>query len=423
MIGRSFRWASLAALPLIAACGGESPQAEGTDDAITSNAGAVLEFRFSAETVADKETPARQAIIAQLQYLQGVLTTDVQGNAQVGFVELTGIEEGAPKGDVRTIKYSASLPVIWPKAVAAPKSYEVVVPRDISAAAEFNRTYDGTCGKAEYGAEYFWHDFNPKAAQCHLKAEDVVRASASVAPHPKATSEKYPEYTKILEDDAIDVVGIFGIITNNAPFDEGVRERETFLKSAAEMLKNAKREDLKPPQSAIADSTVTGTVDVGGRARRVTVTAFLVQELASVGRDFDDRYSPLSEKADFVVYSGHAGLGSNVAALAEKTRPTKGKYQLVFINGCQTFAYLGRTMHDARIALNGANDDPNGTKYLDVVANALPSYSDNAVPTLALMKAMIDSSTKPRSYNDLLTQFSQRHLTAVFGEEDNAFQP
>src|SRR5439155_26650110 len=103
----------------------------------------------------------------------------------------------------------------------------------------------------------------------------------------------------------------------------------------------------------------------------------LVSELASTGADFDGRFGAATEGADLLVYSGHSGLGKNINAFARKARATKGHYQLAYLNGCQTFAYLGTAMHDKRRDLNGAAGDPNGTKFLDVVANALPAYGDN----------------------------------------------
>ena len=65
----------------------------------------------------------------------------------------------------------------------------------------------------------------------------------------------------------------------------------------------------------------------------------------------------------------------------------------------------------------------NGTKFLDVVANALPAYGDNGRTSLDIYQAMLTFESKAKSYNDLLEDFSSIHLVAVFGEEDNTFSP
>ena len=116
-------------------------------------------------------------------------------------------------------------------------------------------------------------------------------------------------------------------------------------------------------------------------------------------------------------------LPAGPATLAAKTKVAKGKYQLVYLNGCQSFAYLGTAMHDKHTAANGKDVDPEGTKYLDVVANALPAYGDDGATSLTLYRAMLDYGGRPKTYNQLLEDFSSIHLVAVFGEDDNAFAP
>jgi hypothetical protein len=408
---------------LAAACGSSSSSDDdASNDAITSNDGAVLEFAFTGELTTEKDTPARQAIVSQLQYIQGTLTTDVEANGQVGLVALSEIRE-TPNGDTKTIAFTASLPVIWPKGKDAPKAYDLALPADTTKLDAFNAKYDGKCGTNEYGRETFWHDWNPKAAGCAIDEADVHRSKATVRPHPNTTEGKYPEYDQVWADDELDVVAVFGIISSNTDGDEGARERESVIASFQRTLTNAKRVDNTPGASSIKDSTLTGTILVDGKSRKVKLDAILVNELASTGGDFDERFGAATEGADLLVYSGHSGLGKNINAFAQKARAKKGHYQLAYLNGCQTFAYLGTAMHDKRRDLNGAAADPNGTKFLDVVANALPAYGDNGRTIVDLYDAMTGYKQHPKSYNDILTDFSSIHLVAVFGEEDNTFSP
>lgn len=401
---------------------GEAPADDATDVAITSNDGKLFDFTFESELIAPKETSARTAIVAQLQYVQGALTTDVSGNAQIGLVNVTSVAESDAGGGNKRVRYAAVLPVIWPKTRATPRAYTLVLPRDTTALPAFNRKYDGPCGKNEYGNDTFWHDFNPKASGCTVDATDGVKSEVKVTRSAKETTGKYPEYDQVLADDAIDVVAVFGIISSNTPSDEGAREMENVVAETERGLTGASRKDGEASRSVIRSSVVTGSVVVAGRPRKVTLTALLTEELASAGPDFDALYGPASEKADLIVYSGHSGLGKNINSLAARTKVVAGKYQLVYLNGCQSFAYLGRGFHDKKIAANGAAKDPEGTKFLDVVANALPAYGDNGATGLILYRALLKQDA-PQTYNDLLKSFSRIHLAAAFGEEDNTFKP
>jgi hypothetical protein len=415
---------SIVALSCVAAACGASSSEEKLatpEDEITSNDGAPLELTFSSEVVTRATDIPRKAIAAQLQYVQGILTSDAQANGQAGMPKLTNVRE-VVEGDKMRITYDAALAVIWPKNKTKPTTYALPLPKDVSALDAFNEKYDGTCGRNEYGQETFWHDFNPKAAGCTIADADVSRATATVRPHPQITAGAYPEYDKIWADDALDVVAVFGIISSNTPEDEGARTREKLLADVASTLRDSARADAPATDGIIKESTVTGSLDLDGRRRRVSLTAFLVAEAAGAGPEFERRYAAATTKADLVIYEGHSGLGKNINALARNTGAQAGKYQLMYLYGCQTLAYLEPAMHEKRIALNGAANDPEGTKFLDVMATALPAYGDDGRSAVALYRAMLDTRA-PKTFNALMTGISSLHLVTVFGEHDNTFRP
>jgi hypothetical protein len=402
---------------------GAAPEASGGEGAITTNAGAVLDFRFQGEVLAASDANTRVAIVSQLQYVQGLLTTTVHGNGQVGLVTLTDVAESA-RGDKKKITYAASLPVIWPKdGPSAPANYELVLPRDVTALDAFNDKYDGKCGTNEYGRETFWHDFDAQAAGCKIDDADVVRAQAKVGKHAKETREKYPEYGEIWKDDALEVVALYGIVDSGGDSDPGYTGSERLLRDVERLVKSPARKSNPTSSSILRDTTLTGEVTVGGRERSVKVTAIVVQDIEHLGDDFDERYDPLSETADIIFYGGHSGLGKNVASFAARGKVVKQKYQLAVLNGCQTFAYLQNTMNQRRVDANGAALDPLGTKYLDVFANALPSFASTNTPALeTFVRAAIDAD-HPKHYNQLLEETQDDQLPVVFGEEDNTFSP
>src|SRR4051812_517239 len=96
------------------ACAASTRESAG-DDAITSNDAKILDFTFEGEVIAGPTIEARKAIVSQLMYAQGILTTARNGNGHVGNVKLSDVTETL-EGDTKRIKYKASLRVAWPKA-------------------------------------------------------------------------------------------------------------------------------------------------------------------------------------------------------------------------------------------------------------------------------------------------------------------
>ncbi len=399
------------------ACGGEGEQTAGGEEDFTSNSGVTLELTFSGEVVAVANDTPRHAVSEQLQYVQGQLTENAGANAATFIPKLANVREVA-EGNKKKIAYEAKVAVAWPKSRPTPATYELVLPRDATALAAFNRKYDGPCGHAKYGSDTFWYNFDPKAEGCSLDDADVHRTVATVAPHPQSTQGVYPEYDKIWEDDTLSMVAVFGIVTSNTPNDDGAQTRERLLREVSSSLRDATRTEGPATPGILKESTVTGKIDVGGRERTVNLTGILVQEVAGAGARFDQRYEELSAKADVVVYYGHSGLGKNIKALARITGAERGHYQLAYLYACQTLGYLDPAMFERRSALN--DDDPEGTKYLDIIANTLVAYGDQGRAFLDLYRDILDGT---KTFNDILRSNASSHIPIVFGEHDNTFRP
>jgi MYXO-CTERM domain-containing protein len=151
------------------------------------------------------------------------------------------------------------------------------------------------------------------------------------------------------------------------------------------------------------------------------VNALLVDNIRTATRDFNDRYNALSTEADVIAYNGHAGLGDNVAALSRKGSFRSGKYQIIFINGCDTFAYYDETLAQTRARLNP--DDPTGTKYMEIITNSMPSlFSSNATADMAIINGLINVGA-PRTYEAMFRGIDSSQIVVVTGEEDNVFTP
>ena len=66
---------------------------------------------------------------------------------------------------------------------------------------------------------------------------------------------------------------------------------------------------------------------------------------------------------------------------------------------------------------------PEGTKYLDIVANAMPSYvSSTAAATMAILNGLL-SYDAPLTYEEILKQIDSAEVALVTGEHDNTFRP
>src|SRR5262249_29035213 len=98
-----------------------------------------------------------------------------------------------------------------------------------------------------------------------------------------------------------------------------------------------------------------------------------------------------------------------------------GKYQIFFMDGCDTFAYVDDSIAKARALVNPS--DPTGTKYMDMVTNAMPAYFVSlADSTMALIRALA-APTQPKSWGAIFRNIDPAQVAVVTGEEDNVFTP
>jgi hypothetical protein len=283
----------------------------------------------------------------------------------------------------------------------------------------FDRKYDGACGRGEHGEGNFWHDFSPRADGCTL-GDDVVRATAAVTPHAEPEL-RFPEYDRIWSDGRLDVTAIFTII--DAPgrsTDQGYTEAERFVRDATADLHAVHVERSDASRSILSDVHASGAAVIDGVAREVAIDALVVEDVTELGPDFDARYDPLSARADLILFNGHARLGANTNALGRKGTVTPGKYQLVLLNACDTFALADGAMHDRRRAANGSAD-PDGTRFLDVISNAHPGRSDRLASVALDVYRAVLRWDDPASYARILGAIPREQVAVVLGEEDNTF--
>jgi hypothetical protein len=404
------------------ACSVDSQDSDATDQPITSNEAQIVDFEFDAQVVAASDMETRKAIVSQLFYTIGPLTSQKNANGRVGEVELTNVNETAHDA-TKTVTYHAKLPVAWPKGVSVPKNYPLSLPADTTQLDAFNAKYDQKCGADEYGQDTFWHDFNPLADGCKLDAADITKTTAKIKKDQRVTTGVYPEYDKVWSDGALNVVAIFGESDGGADGDAGVAAHDQFVSAVTNAVPGASTKENDKTASVLKDTVISGTVRTADGDKPVTVTILLVDTLYQAGDDFDKRYDDISEKADFIVYNGHSELSKNTNALAQKGKVAKGQYQIYFFDSCDTFAYLDTSLTDRRREVNGADVDPNGTKFLDTFTDVLPSYFSNySNSSMTVLTALMNPQT-PKTYNDILSDLPADQVVVVAGEEDNSYKP
>jgi hypothetical protein len=416
----------------VAGCSSSAP-ADGSsgpsEDAFSSNQATLLDFEFDAELSTDSSWNDKQTVEDQLLYTIGHLNAD-NSVGRLDNLELTNVVKTQDAGKT-VIKYHAKLPVAWGRKTNLPTSYELALPKDTSTAGleAFTEKHKETCvdwGAHEVDTGSMWYYYRPNKSGCDIKPEEVVKTTAVVTKSTMNTTGKYPEYQKVWEDNRLEIVAIFG------KYEAGATSGDAGIDGFNQFVSTMKRElgalgnDLVSTPANVADRPGPGTLDVTfevslADGKKVRVVALLVDAITQVWQGFDARYESLTPTADVIAYNGHAGLGQNVRALARKGKWVAGKYQVFFMNGCDTFAYVDGSLAQTRAALNP--DDPSGTKYMEFVTNAMPSFfSSMPNASLALMKGLL-SYEEPKTYDKIFEDIDRSEVVLVTGEEDNVFQP
>ncbi len=417
------------AAPTTGAGGGGGGGAGGADGKADSSAVAVfLNMEMDGEVWTRSSWNPRGDIDQQLFYTVGQLN----GESSISRLDRVVVSDVATE-DVdgwTRITYHARIPVAWGRRDDVPEQYDFVLPRDVSRTGldTFTEKYGHDCvdwGAHDVDSGILWYYYRPDQSRCRLDDGDVVRLSATVTPSDIQTTGKFPEYHRVWEDDELRVLAVFGKYDDGATTssDAGIGAYNRFVRElrsrlSAHDLVTVPEEIPNEPGVDVDDVLFEATLDDG---KKVTVNALLVDNVRTASSTFDARYAELSTRADLIIYSGHSGLGANIRALASKGRWVAGQYAIVFMNGCDTYAYVDSALADAHAAVNP--DDPDGTKYLDIITNAMPSFfSSMPRAALALVDGLMDTEA-PRTYERIFQDIDRSQVVLVSGEQDNEYVP
>jgi hypothetical protein len=396
----------------------------------SSALGVFMDASFDGKLLIDSSWDDKQTIQDQLLYTVGQLN----GYTAVGRVdkaEITNIVKTTVSGKTQ-ITYKAKLPIIWNKRNGVPSTVDLKLPLDISYTGQdaFATKYKDKCvdfGAHDVDSGSMFYYFRPRASGCNLAAGDVHAVTATLTPSPTSTTGKFPEYNKIWEDNTLNVVAIFGKYEDGATTasDAGIDGYNHFVAAmkselAGHSLTTVPATVPTDPGIAAADIEFNATLADG---KKIKVVALLTDNVNKGLQDptFRARYESLSTRADFITYNGHAGLGSNIRALASAGKWVAGQYVVVFMNGCDTFAYIDGSLVAAHKAINP--DDTTGSKYIDIVNNGMPAFfSSMPDASLAMMRGFL-SYDNPQTYEQIFAKVDSSQMVMVTGEADNQFTP
>ena len=386
----------------------------------------IVDFEWDGEAVVDSVWNVESTVEDQLLYTIGHLNAE-HSVGRLDKLELTNVKTTDVDGK-KKITYHAKMPVAWGEKNNVPTSYKLRIPRDASYSGydAFTKKYKDSCVDAhahDVDSGSMWYYFRPEAYGCQLEDTDVYTATASVKVSTVNTTGKYPEYTKVWEDNVFKTVAIFGKYEDGATSssDAGIAAYNEFVNAVKSKLGNL---GLTTVPASVPGSPGVANPDIQFNAtladgKKVEIYALLVDNVRTAGPTFDDRYESLSTTADFVVYNGHAGLGANIRALAQKGKWVKGQYVIFFENGCDSYAYVDSEIWKDHAAVNP--DDPTGTKHVDMVINAMPAYFNwLQEDAMAMINAAVNKST-PTSYQNIFKNMDRTQIVVVTGEEDNVF--
>lgn len=369
-------------------------------------------------------------IRSQLYYTVGQLNGfDGVADLSKNQVSINSITRVADANRNYAVSYQATLFVSWDKGTPVPASLQLIMPILPTEAGigTFMETYAQNCREDfshEPEAGNFWYYYRPAAYNCLLAKPDHVASDSVVTkfnmtfePSLEQTTGKSPEYAKVWEDGKLVVTAIFA-------FNEPENDHESDVATYAfnELYSGLIEQYRKPISStpAIEDGmnpgpdfdrfevvfqTPSGTLNVG---------MMLVDGIRALTTEQVEFYSRRTMNSDFVSYSGHSGLGANIRTLTRLGTFVANQYQLFFINGCDTFAYVDNSLREAHAAVN---PDFGPDKFFDVITNSMPSYfSSNAAGNLTIIRSLID---KRASYREILGNIDSAQRAVVTGEQDN----
>ncbi len=323
------------------------------------------------------------------------------------------------------VTYDAKFHVSWLRQYRVPSSIVAPVPArgDYQGLQSFYEKYQGNCveDRHELSPANFWYYIRPLMRSCPLaqrsgNEELTYLLSLNMAVSSTNTSGKFPEYAKIWEDHKLVATIIFGKnVSGGSDNDYGVSEYNDMYQQLLSNfgnptetnvnLRNGQYPGTQNPDVRLVFQTNQGTVDVN---------ILLVDSISSTSTEWRKHFSDRTLNSDFVSYNGHAGLGANVRTIGRLGKFKPNQFQLYYLNGCDTYAYLGYELSEGRRLVNPESQP---SRYLDLITNSMPSpFGSMASSTMSILTSLYEQKY---TYRQILSMVNSGQNPNVSGEEDN----
>lgn len=295
------------------------------------------------------------------------------------------------------------------------------------------------CGDSEhFQSQYFWYFFNPTAYGCPLvEGVDYYEIQGQLLDLPK-TTQTFPEYSRMIDGSGVLKASVFyglnayGDVNPDTSSDvnaSSVRAMRSYLKKKGftskkltmdEIMKVLENRTFDLPFVEVFSKKINSNTGV----KQIQITVFFGSTDINGGYGFHKFFAQALSSDSVVIYAGHSGLGSYLSPQKIKSISNvdlsvpKENYQLIFFNGCSSYPYYGAPY----FKMKSTDQDPEGTKNLDIMTNGLATYFSAITPSNeALMSAVLtfaESGVKT-SYQDIITRADSGNLLSILGDEDN----
>jgi hypothetical protein len=216
----------------------------------------------------------------------------------------------------------------------------------------------------ELGAHNLFYYWDPRREGCPLAETDLVTARYTVESSLDAPNV-YPEYDRLVADNRVSMVAIFGQITHGEleSNDWGFIAYESFARRLRQ-LGFRSVETYPENRGQRLEKRYGGLTVSVDMQTPVSYADNVPREQAN------ERFRAALLNNEIVYYNGHAFYGS-LTVLDDRSVYPADTYQIVFMDACWSYAYYTK-----QIFRNRATDaDPSGYTNVDVINNTEPGIT------------------------------------------------